>query len=269
VAIYDYYQQLFKQMPDKFMWAGMAKVAAAPIYAGMSDLHTWWQATGVVPPWPPFQGLGDRDYGIEVFIKGLLLDGQKKIFTDKAWAHRAYKASGMKALDFSKISSPLATNYEAWKQLDLGILSNNKSLIFSANGDLLRREQKNVIQGNYDIVQNLRIRQPPAHPNINGGVMVAVDTNGLANAGEWLSANSNNNPLPGGPAFRATVPGGRLDFFDDRWAWTSNPANGMLEIWTGASTSVQGFDGGRRASENGKTIKAAAANYSYDPSELP
>lgn len=67
-AIYDYYQQLFKEMPEKFMWAGMAKVAAAPIYAGMSDLNTWWQATGVIPPWPPYQGPGDRDYGVEMFI---------------------------------------------------------------------------------------------------------------------------------------------------------------------------------------------------------
>jgi hypothetical protein len=142
-------------------------------------------------------------------------------------------------------------------------------MIFAANGDLLRREQQEVVQQNYDIVQTLQMRQPPAHPNINGGVTVAVDANGLANAGEWLSANSNNNPLPGGPGFRATFPSGRLDFFNDRWAWTSNAASGMLEIWTGASTSAPGYDAGRRASENGKTIKAAATNYSYDPAGLP
>ena len=268
-AIYEYYQQLFKQMPEKFMWAGMAKVAAAPIYAGMSDLNTWWIATGVTPPWPPYQGLGDRDYGIEVFIEGLLLDGQKRIFNDKAWAHRAYKSSGIGALKHVETSNILATNFAAWRLMDLGIYNNNQSNIFAANGDLLRREQQEVVQQNYDIVQNLQIRQPPAHPSINGGVMVAVDANGLANAGEWLSANSNNNPLPGGPGFRATIPGGRLDFFGDRWAWTSNGTSGMLQIWTGASTSAPGFNAGMRASENGKTIKSAASAYSYDPSGLP
>jgi hypothetical protein len=268
-AIYEYYQQLFKQMPEKFMWAGMAKVAAAPIYAGMSDLNTWWIATGVTPPWPPYQGLGDRDYGIEVFIEGLLLDGQKRIFNDKAWAHRAYKSSGIGALKHVETSNILATNFAAWRLMDLGIYNNNQSNIVAANGDLLRREQQEVVQQNYDIVQNLQIRQPPAHPSINGGVMVAVDANGLANAGEWLSANSNNNPLPGGPGFRATIPGGRLDFFGDRWAWTSNGTNGMLQIWTGASTSAPGFNAGMRASENGKTIKSAASAYSYDPSGLP
>ncbi|MCE2960766.1 MAG: hypothetical protein ACK46A_11440 [Akkermansiaceae bacterium] len=269
-AIYDYYQQLFKQMPEKFMWAGMAKVAAAPIYAGMSDLNTWWQATEITPPWPPYQGPGDRDYGVEVFIEGLLLSGQKTIFLDMAWAHRSYNASGIFALNYvDSIETAKSTNYSAWRSINIGILDNDQSVIFSANGDLLKREQEEVVQANYNLVQNLRLRQPPAHPNINGGVMVAVDANGLANAGEWLSANSNNNPLPGGPGFRATFPSGRLDYYDDRWAWTSNSASGMLQIWTGSSTTAPGFDAGRRASENGKTIKAAASAYSYDPAGLP
>lgn len=266
VAIYDYYQQLFKQMPEKFMWAGMAKVAAAPIYAGMSDLHTWWVNSGWFPRPEP---RGFLDPGIQIFIKGLLLGGQKNIFTDKAWAHRAYKASGIGALNYLSQDFPDATNFESWKLMDEGIFANDQNKIFEANGRLLRREQQEVVQQNYDVIQNLWIYQPPAHPNINGGVWVAVNSEGLSNAGEWLSANSNNNPLPGGPGFRTTFPGGRLDFFSDRWAWTSNAANGMLEIWTGASTSVPGYDAGRRASENGKTIKEAATNYSYDPAGIP
>lgn len=266
VAIYDYYQQLFKQMPEKFMWAGMAKVAAAPIYAGMSDLHTWWVNSGWFPRPEP---RGFLDPGIQIFIKGLLLGGQKNIFTDKAWAHRAYKASGIGALNNLSQDFPDATNFEAWKLMDEGIFANDQNKIFEANGRLLRREQQEVVQQNYDIIQNLWIYQPPAHPNINGGVWVAVNSEGLSNAGEWLSANLNNNPLPGGPGFRATFPGGRLDFFNDRWAWTSNSASGMLEIWTGASTSAPGYNAGRRASENDKTIKAAATNYSYDPAGIP
>jgi hypothetical protein len=153
--------------------------------------------------------------------------------------------------------------------MDEGIFANDQNKIFEANGRLLRREQQQVVQQNYDVIQNLWIYQPPAHPSINGGVWVAVNSEGLSNAGEWLSANSNNNPLPGGPGFRATFPGARLDFFNDRWAWTSNAASGMLEIWTGASTSAPSYDAGRRASENGKTIKAAAINYSYDPAAIP
>lgn len=265
-AIYEYYQQLYKQMPEKFMWAGMAKVAAAPIYAGMSDLHTWWVNSGWFPRPEP---RGFLDPGIQIFIKGLLLGGQKNIFTDKAWAHRAYKASGIGALNYLSQDFPDATNFEAWKLMDEGIFANDPNKIFEANGRLLRREQQEVVQQNYDIIQNLWIYQPPAHPNINGGVWVAVNSEGLSNAGEWLSANSNNNPLPGGPGFRATFPGGRLDFFNDRWAWTTNAASGMLEIWTGASTSAPGYNAGRRASENGKTIKAAATNYSYDPAGIP
>ena len=175
------------------MWAGMAKVAAAPIYAGMSDLHTWWVNSGWFPRPEP---RGFLDPGIKIFIKGLLLGGQKNIFTDKAWAHRAYKASGIGALNHVELTNRRATNFGAWKLMDEGIFANEQNKIFEANGRLLRREQQEVVQQNYDVIQNLWIYQPPAHPNINGGVWVAVNSEGLSNAGEWLSANSNNNPLP-------------------------------------------------------------------------
>ena len=191
------------------MWAGMAKVAAAPIYAGMSDLHTWWINSAL---WPVYAPRGFRDPGVQIFIKGLLLGGQKNIFADKAWAHRAYKASGIGALNYiddSEVNK--STDYNAWRLLNSGIFNDNQNMIFAANGNLLRREQQEVVQQNYDIIQNLQIYQPPARPYINGGVDVPVDSNGLANAGEWLSANSNNNPLPGGPGFRATLPEGRLE----------------------------------------------------------
>jgi len=265
-AIYYYYRQLFNQMPDKFMWAGMAKTAAAPIYAGMSDLTSWWQAQTQ----GPFGGV-DGGIGTEFLIKGLLLGGQKAIFTDKAWAHRAYMASGKWALDWVEKEDRNATNYDAWRVLYSGIEDSDQTDINSANKTLLQREQREVIQKYYfDYSTSIFMKQPPLQSWV-GAVAVATNSQGLVNAGEWLSANANKNPMPGGPKFRDTVPGGRIDKYDDRWAWTSNAANGMLEIWTGEASAAAApkFNAGRRLSESNKTMYSAAAPYSFDIGGLP
>ena len=81
-------------MPEKFMWAGMAKVAAAPIYAGMSDLTEWYHGSEITPG----TGWNGRDAGTWSFINGLLLSGQKDIFQDMSWTHRAFQASGIWAI---------------------------------------------------------------------------------------------------------------------------------------------------------------------------
>ena len=92
-------------------------------------------------------------------------------------------------------------------------------------------------------------------------------------AGEWLSANSIKNPLhpayPFTPKFRTTVPGGRLDAYLDRWSWTSNETNGMLEMWLGTSTSSPNFDAAKRMSHNNMSMYQSASDYANDPPMLP
>ena len=79
----------------------------------------------------------------------------------------------------------------------------------------------------------------------------------------------------GGPAFLAVVPGGRLDVYDDRWAWTSNATNGMLQMWTGASSAGPNFNAATRLQQNNLSLGAAAGRGSYvpifafDPDYLP
>ena len=139
---------------------------------------------------------------------------------------------------------------------------------------ILKREQQIVVQRNYNRITDLWLRQPPQLANwLVGGVTVPVNASGLANAGEWLSANANKNPIPGGPAFRAVVPGGRLDTYNDRWAWTSNATNGMIERWTGASSAGPNFDAATRMQRNDLPMRTAAGFsspvYSFDPDYLP
>lgn len=275
-AIYYYYQQLFKQMPEKFMWAGMAKTAAAPIYAGMSDLTTWAQVQDAAVP---FQQYGTATH---ILVQGLLLGGQKKIFEDKAWAHRAYLASGRWSLDWVRnntVGLP-PTDFAAWDRLYLGIESSDQGEINIANHDLLLREQRDVVQESYNVfATNLWFHQPRTGYSWLNNILawllnfqvVAEDPGLGANVGEWLSANSLNNPMPGGPAFRVTVPNGRIDAFPDRWQWTNNANDGMLQIWIGDAASPSGpaFNAGTRLSENNKSMYSASAAYSFDVGGLP
>jgi hypothetical protein len=269
-AIYYYYRQLFQQMPEKLMWAGMAKVAAAPIYAGMSDLTEWYHSSEITPG----TGFGTRDPGTRTFINNLLLSGQKRIFEDMAWTHRAYQASGIWAIKETVIlENPRITDLAAWRQIDKGIQENLQSEINGGNKELLRREQRVVVQNDYSAISTVFLRQPPALLTwwVNG-VTIPVNSAGLANAGEWLSANANKNPLnpqlPYGPKFRTTVPGGRLDLYADRWAWTSNPIDGMLEMWTGESTGGVNFSAAKRMSNNNLSMKQSASVYTNSNSSM-
>ena len=264
-AIY-YYQQLFKQMPENFMWAGMAKTAAAPIYAGMSDMTSWWQLQQV-----PAVGGVDGGFGTELFIDGLLLSGQKAIYADKAWAHRAYFASSKWALDWLENENPDATNYRSWRSLYSGVEESDQDAINAANHDLLQREQRDVVQSYCFDYTTTKFMKQPALQSWVGAVAVAENSNGLVNIGEWLSANANKNPMPGGPKFRDVVPGGRIDNYQHRWNWTANSANGMLLIWTGKATDVSApkYNAGQRLIENNKKMYSAAAVYSYDVGGLP
>ena len=38
---YYYYRELFREKPEIFMWAGMAKTAGASVYAGMAEIQIW------------------------------------------------------------------------------------------------------------------------------------------------------------------------------------------------------------------------------------
>jgi hypothetical protein len=228
----------------------------------MSDLTEWYHASELTPG----TGFGTRDPGTRSFINNLLLSGQKRIFEDMAWTHRAYQASGIWAIKHVIENEDDATDLAAWRQIDKGIQENLQSEINGGNKELLRREQRDVVQRDYTAISTVFLRQPPAFLTwwVNG-VTVPVNSAGLANAGKWLSANANKNPLnpqlPYGPKFRTTVPGGRLDSYADRWAWTSNSATGMLEMWTGESTGGANFDAAKRMSNNNLSMRQAASVY--------
>jgi len=275
--IYYYYRQLYLQYDEpleEMMWAGMAKTAAAPIYGAMSDLSTYNQLQQAA-------ALANIDIGgpgTNAVIKGLLCNGQLQIFGDKGWPHRAFVASGIWALNHVAENAEDALDIRIWRNLAQGIFDEDPFQIEFASRDLLLREQRDIIQESYTVfASNQIIYQPKTGmPWIDNATnwlfgFETVDevVPGFANVGEWLSANSKKNPMPGGKSFRDVVPGGRIDHFQDRWAWSGDVNDGMFLIWAGSNPAIPNFDRARRQLEAGKSMYDAAFQYAFDGGGLP
>lgn len=263
--MYYYYAQLFAEHQEQFMWPGMARVAASSIYAGMSDMYLW--NTNPVTGGEP---------GAVSFVNDFIIPGAQAIFADKAWAHRAYAASGIWAIKHINETEAGSVNLTAWETLDEGIAENAMAKILDAGGDLLDREQNVVIQPYYSTIGTVRFKPP----GINylwafwmGGVEVTRDAEGKCEIGEWMSANAVQNPIPGpnpippgseyGPlSFRSVVPGGRLDNAGHRWAWITHAEHGMLPRWSGTGTGAGNYSAVLRLAFTLQNLRQAALSYS-------
>jgi len=254
---YYYYAQHYKQHPEKQMWAGMAKVAGAEIYAGMSDMEIWTQA-------PIFGG----DPGSKQFLTDFLVTGAREIFNDMGWSHFAYTSSGIWAIKHVSELNDVDADIDAWDEVDKGIHQQNEGRIREGARKLLEREQAVIMQPYYTAIAPVKLMPPGGSwAGWIGGVAVPLDADGKAEIGEWMSANSTKNPIPGGPALRTVVPGGRLDSYPDRWKWIDDPAQGMLHLWTGQSTLGPNFTPSMRGYRVNQNLRDAALLYSYTGGE--
>ncbi len=142
-SVYEYYARLFAQRPE-LQWAGMAKLAGGPVYAGMQDA-----AQGHFP-------------GAET-LERQLLRMQKAIFMDLAWQHQLFVDRGLQGLrrvwegdsslfggDAGVRNKPLVGDridmIGAWE--DIG--SGDSGRIAHGNAVLIAREQDPVLQPYYD-----------------------------------------------------------------------------------------------------------------------
>jgi hypothetical protein len=259
-TIYYYYMQLFQQYPEKFFWAGMAKTAGASVYAGMVDMATWKTSVFVT------------NQEVDKVLIDFMIQGNKDIFVDMAWAHHAYAASGIEALDYVKSNEGVdITNFDAWRLVHEGIQESSITKLREGNKLILRREQEVVMPPLCDTMKKVwldpgtRLEQFFA-TDLAGITYPPRNAAGKINIDEMFSINS-RNPVhyAYGPSLRQVVPNGKLSDFNDRWAWIDNPQNGMLQIWLGTSTSVDGFTANNRSNLNGSNLTEHAKIYSMLP----
>jgi len=126
-AVYSFYQMVYLEQPTEYYWAGLAKLAGAPVYAGLSDAQNVGLLTG---------------------FQQAIMQMNINILNDLAWQFEAYRKGGLQALEviYAVDKSALDDNaITAWRDIDQGIQQNDSSLILLGNQNLLKREQQQVL----------------------------------------------------------------------------------------------------------------------------
>ncbi len=184
--------------------------------------------------------------------------GNKLIFEDLGWQHRAYVASGLKSLEYVNREDPavgaLPVEMEAWEQIDEGIRINNLEIVNAGSLILLRREQEFIIQPVYNAISTIKLHLADFFTALN-----------YDDALSFLA----ENPIPRGKPFSELVVG-NLAVFADRWAWIHEPGGteGMFQIWGG--TPPKGLIPSERLSEVQRDLSTrAAADFANFPSHVP
>jgi len=196
--VYDYYGRLYLKNPD-LQWAGMANMIGPSFAGGFRDLAMLRSIlnSGIQPPfipnelWASLKQFGDDELR---FFETTLLGMQKEIFLDQGRQHEAFLAGGMKEIERLRASGAIdGETYAAWEE----IASGDPQQVAEGNTFLLEREQKQIINDNYDDMRS--------HP-ITGEAMTQMIT--------LIGAAS----IPGAKTFPEVFSEGNIADKDDRWA---------------------------------------------------
>ncbi len=207
-SVYEYYAKLHDDEPDQCLWAGRAKLAGAPVYAGLSDAQNGRSGLAI-------GSFGIIDDPILAEIQDLLIEANINIFEDLAYQFVAYRSSGICALEHLNEEGVIPNEiFAGWWSIHDGFDDNDFSAVADGNQQLLRREQEEILKETYEALDEAEA--------LFGTVSVS-----------WLFSLLTDNPVPGGPSFQAVVPDGNIAVFADRWQWITDPNVGMWKLWTG------------------------------------
>ena len=251
-AVYAFYGQLWSGDHD-LQWAGMANLVGPLFYAGWQDLYLLRNLSDggdrlkyltrmLGLPKLPGLAYGAGDLAQDLTPAGALADlsgeelewferrflgMQKQIFDDMAWKHAAYSLGGIDLMrDMNRDGQLRAMELAPFE----GIASGVPERVAAANLALLRREQHDIIQNDYEELR--------AHHGPVGDAFSTMLT--------WTA----NNPIPGGHPYRddfhhtaqvpipvpfpasivlhphapipLQVPSGNVADYGDRWKWITD-----------------------------------------------
>lgn len=136
-AVYAFYQKLFAE-DGQLYWAGLGKLAGAPVYAGLSDAQ-----------WAILAGVDLTTFQIQLVHMNTL------ILQDLAWQSEAYYKCGLNALETVNANEFNVIDIATWRSIDQGVQQNNANLVQDGNLLLARREQQIVLQPDYEILKTM------------------------------------------------------------------------------------------------------------------
>lgn len=239
--VYAYYGELYLQHPE-LQWAGMANLIGPSFAAGFSDLDQIRGVAQLLEFLPGVPGMSALAADLDLrFYETTFLDMQKEIFFDQAMMHEAYLNGGMPAIRELRQAGLIDTPTEfAWSQIDEGKRSGDQELLAAGNVGLLRREQQDIIDDDYQ-----RMYDHPVTGPAFTYVMTAVGDPSIPGAQSY----GEYDPVSGTP-----LPAGNIAGFDQRWPYIVNdtlPAyQDLLRDDPERLREIVGSDVGDRIEEN-------------------
>jgi len=236
IKVYEYYGQLYLDDPD-LQWAGMANLAGPSFAGAFKDLSVSGRISRAlldrrgsdIDPrvrslLEPIAGLSAHELK---FYEVSLLKMQKEIFLDLAWQHEAYRSGGREEIERLAATEALdAEAGDAWKQIGSG----NPGAVLLGNRALLKREQLEIIDDDYDRMRThlpsgpavTRLITSIGQPSIPGAKSfpevfpqkVVVETLGP----QEIPLIGIDNPFQVQLTGRTGLPNGDISIAEHRWA---------------------------------------------------
>jgi hypothetical protein len=259
-SIYTFYGDVFLANPE-VQWAGLANLVGAAFYGGWQDLYTlrtvvddsdraeylWdvldlptlpdtvWDVVDFIDAIP----LTPLDLTAMVAVDSLawlevkMLAMQREIFRDISWQLAAYNYAGPSAVESAahgrRDEADLAA---AWAD----IASGDPVRVAEGNEALLRREQFDIIQDDYDDIVAYRTQLG----RMMSQVLTLISNHGVPGGRPYREVVTRDIQVPivfpDAPSLwppwelvpvqvepvRVTLPRGNIADFDDRWEWIEN-----------------------------------------------
>ena len=127
--VYDYYGRLYLARPHHLLWAGLARLAGAPIVQGLATA---------------------ADYGVDNAYCRMLADTCRRIFADVAWLHEAFVGDPTTAVELERERDRGTPEGDGHVPVWADIATGERTRVADANLRLLAREQLVVVQPGYD-----------------------------------------------------------------------------------------------------------------------
>lgn len=208
VKTYEFYADVYRDHPE-LQWAGMAKLAGGLIYSGMQDMHVLRKLSRdarrsylrqALPGMPGalVEALAGASEAELEYYEDKIANMQKQVFRDLGWQHEAYATGGIEEMRRLDAAGELPPGMlEAWED----IASGDPERIKRGNEELLFREQRVILQDDYDDMKG---------------------HNGLVGlAATYMIGLTAESPIPGGRPFRevATSRVGTPEQICTPWGW--------------------------------------------------
>jgi hypothetical protein len=130
LKLYEYYQAIYQQQPNKFLWAGLARLTGGQVLWGMKNLC--------------------RVAKDPCVITQQMMHIAQEVFDELAWQHEYFLDNAEEFIQYLKVNHFDERLQEIWMQL---LETNDENTIAEINMKLLHYEQFATIQKRYEIMR--------------------------------------------------------------------------------------------------------------------